>query len=288
MEFEPQSNPIEMEFALNQLADKNAERREWAEDRVRQMSALEVSELIEKVKEEGAKRKRRRRVVLCALSIYISILSIWILWYLALGLWTGKWGDSPFSHIMLFNVVGCFGWFIGVNGAQRDAARALAIFNHRSAVGVYAEAIEYYDPNVAKIARDALLYNLPSLKASDSYLLTSEQRACLHRVLLKPDKDFALGMAILASLDQVGDDRDIAAVKKLSDFEAATPNQKKLREEARRILPGLGQRAELSKASRTLLRASTSSSDPVVSLLRPASAGNGIAEDRLLRPTTDC
>lgn len=287
MDSEPSSNPIEMEFALNQLSDKNEERRRWAEQRVRKMSPAELDRLMVLVKQEGSKRKRRRKIVSLIGRVWLSLILIMCLAYIAHGLWTGTWGDLPDKFIGLGGIAGIGTIFLAASNTQKNAARALAIFDHTAAVGVFAEALYYEDIDVAKLACEALIRNLPSLTANDCDLLNDEQRKCLHRSLYVRDNGYALGMAILAALEQVGDDRDLAAVKKLSVFEAATSNQKKLREEAIRILPGLEQRAELSKAASTLLRATSSPYAPEASLLRPAAGVDQSPEGLLLRPLSD-
>src|SRR5258708_17951514 len=139
--------------------------------------------------------------------------------------------------------------------AQKNAARALALFDDPKVVGALAEALDYNDQDVETVARETLIRNLPRLKASDGEYLNSDQRKCLHKVILKPDKDIKLGMAILTALDQVGDDRDVLAVRRLAEGEAATANQKKLGDGALDILPDFEERSERAKAAQILLRA---------------------------------
>ena len=52
--------------------------------------------------------------------------------------------------------------------SQKGAARALAMFDDPKAVGVLSEALYFNDYNVVKVAREALIRLLPSLKANNS------------------------------------------------------------------------------------------------------------------------
>jgi hypothetical protein len=286
MESEGQSKSIEMLFALNQISDKNAERRAWAEEHIRKHGSSLTASLVATIENEGLKRRRRRKVLNWSVGIYGGFVLGFILWYLVRGLWTGHWGNFPFGMFRIFNFASLAGIFVASSGAQKSAARALALLDDPKTVGALAEALEYSDLDVETVARNALIRNLPLLKASNAEFLSDDQRKCLHRVFLKADQDLKLGMAILAALDQVGDDRDVSAVKKLTEAEAATSNEKKLQEKAKEILPGLEERAEMSRVANTLLRASSTPASEVT-LLRPAQDTGETCEAQLLRPANE-
>jgi hypothetical protein len=278
--------PISDEL-LNELASKDESKRLEAEIRIKEQGQEMTASLIARLELEGKKRKRRQKFVTWIIGLYFAVLMVFLLGYVVHGLWSGSWGRFPWELFRVFQFSNILVLATAVNGAQKGATRALAMFDDIRSVGVLTQALEFGDRDVVKVARDALVRNLPLLKSNDSEYLNDDQRKCLHCVIAKPDKDFDLSLAILAALDQVGDDRDVAAVRKLAETEAATSNQKKLRGRAVEILPGLEARAEVSKAAHILLRAASSPDSPEASLLRPAQGVAAAPEEQLLRPVIE-
>lgn len=168
-----------------------------------------------------------------------------------------------------------------------DAARQLAAYDNVRGIGPLAEALEWPEPAIQEVAAMALTRLLPQLQATDSGLLSAKQRACLCRYLkmshvYKHDK---LMLAILKALEQIGDAQAVPYVKRLAASVALTPIQRKVKRAAEECLPFLNARADQTKASQMLLRASgledVGSGSTI--LLRPASSNEETEPLQLLR-----
>ncbi|MCW3095244.1 MAG: hypothetical protein JWL77_862 [Chthonomonadaceae bacterium] len=107
--------------------------------------------------------------------------------------------------------------FAGGTASRKQQAMAMAItqFDDVRAVGPLAEALEFPHEAVVPVAVKALIRLLPRLKASDSSLLNSAQRACLGRAL--QGGNTALTLAILKAWEQVGDADALPEVQRLAE-----------------------------------------------------------------------
>src|SRR5260221_14782400 len=104
MEPEEQPKTIDMVFALNQLSDKNAGRREWAEEYIRKHGSSLTASFVATIEKEGLKRKRRRKILVWLVGIYGSFVLVFLLWSFAHGLWTGHWGHFSDRVIQLIGI----------------------------------------------------------------------------------------------------------------------------------------------------------------------------------------
>jgi hypothetical protein len=143
------------------------------------------------------------------------------------------------------------------------------------------DGTRYVVPELQKLA---LCNLLPKLKASDAHLFSSSSRAKLCHWLCignaRQHADFLI--LILRALEQTGGEEAITAVSGLANDVATSPEGIRVRAEARHCLAALSEQAEVKKAERTLLRASTAP-DEGNSLLRPASGHRVANEQNLLR-----
>ncbi len=156
--------------------------------------------------------------------------------------------------------------------AQTEAARKLAAHDDVRGVGKLAEALEWPDEATRQIAASALARLLPRLNFSDANLLDARQRAILYKTLRLRDANYSgeLQIAILTALQQIGDEEAVPVVQRLAHGLAFSPRQKRVRKAAEECLPFLKDRASLTRASQTLLRASSSSEQASQALLRAA------------------
>jgi hypothetical protein len=169
---------------------------------------------------------------------------------------------------------------------HRELMQRLADYDDVAGVGALAETLEWPDPRVQDMAASALKRLLPRLRASDAHLLTRGQRACLYRRLTMSQvgRDGTLILAILAALQQVGDEAAIPHVRRLADGKVLSPTQRKVQAAAQECLPYLETHASQQRASQTLLRASAQEHTPAGDLLRPAESANATVPQELLRP----
>ena len=90
-------------------------------------------------------------------------------------------------------------------------------------------------------------------------------------------------LAILAALEQVGDEAAVPYVKRLADSRAITREQRRIQQKAEACLPYLESCANQRRGSQTLLRASSIDSTRPEILLRPASGNTDTEPEQLLR-----
>jgi hypothetical protein len=129
---------------------------------------------------------------------------------------------------------------------------------------------------------NALCRLLPQMQTSDATRLTAEHRRWLHHCLSTnatskyrlPDLTLSaitdLQIAVLKSMEQVGDKAALPYVEALGDMEPTAPEQSAIRDAARTCLPFLYIRVEQAKIGQELLRAA---GDPVTDHLLVAASG---------------
>lgn len=147
------------------------------------------------------------------------------------------------------------------------------------AVGVLAVVARDRDDLWSHPAVQALVTLLPRVRASDAAYIDAEGMKALIE-LLKEDHE-PLRLALLAALEQIGDDRAIPMVREVRDSPRLALE---VRQAAAECLPALENRVRLAQESSTLLRASSglNPAEAAAVLLRPAS-GATAATDNLLR-----
>lgn len=133
----------------------------------------------------------------------------------------------------------------------------------------------------------ALTRLLPLVKASDASLLDAGRRTILYESLF-PGSLFVAGndaqkkeyrLAALQAIEQIGDDKAITILEKILAY---AYENKEIREAAEITLEAMKQRAEHTKQSQTLLRASHDNAADSM-LLKPATTHDA-EQDNLLRP----
>jgi hypothetical protein len=171
---------------------------------------------------------------------------------------------------------------------QSEAALKLAQYEDVRGVGPLAEVLEWPDAEMRDVAAEALTSLLPRLRASDASLLNAGQRASLYRILTPGHarSHLDLQLAILQALQQVGDDAAVRPVERLANMFAVTQRQRYLKEAAEECLLFLRERVDLTRASQTLLRASSQADTSPDLLLRAANSGPDIPQEQLLRAST--
>jgi hypothetical protein len=284
---------MDRETALKNLSSKDERHRKAAELALERLGPEAAGDLIARLKEEARKQHRRVTMRNWVLGGYAALVgAIFITWLLA-GLFTGHWSNFPWQ---LFNVFSSTGGLFAVAAAsqfQKSGAGLVARFGDVRGVGVLAEALEYGDFEVEREAKKALTSLLPQLKANQAELLNDQQRPCLHRAMLREGQPEEFVFAILKAFEQVGDERDLLAVRRLRDRNEHDPDRAYVSEISReaRIARAaaaailyIEQRIQASRASHTLLRPAATPGDGEAVLLRPAQGGE-TPIDSLLRPT---
>ena len=230
-----------------------------------------------------AERERRRRNLHEALKACLTFaFCIWA--------FHGEKGlsFSIFLYAILFSflssiVVGATvgPYFRARRSRDKRFVKELAGIQDARAIGLLAEALTLNDDDLKRVVREAMMQSLPLLQASDSALISPEQRGYLYKALYTMNADFVL--ALLKALEQVGDAKAIPYVEKLAAGEYTAKISKKVREEAKVCLEFLRQRAPHQEANETLLRAARSQAATPETLLRPAVSNSETLSEQLLR-----
>lgn len=138
------------------------------------------------------------------------------------------------------------------------------------------------------VVRRTLIRLLPRMKASDEKLLNYEQRNRLYEVLMSEDEELAL--AVLATLEQVGNTNAIRYVEPLAnsawragDFPLSDISR--VRRAAQDCLAFLREKQRKQQESHLLLRAAQAPDDASTMLLRPVQGVGSADPEQLLRPS---
>lgn len=157
---------------------------------------------------------------------------------------------------------------------QKEAARRLASYDNVEGIPRLIDVLGWPDPALRSVAIVSLVRNLKQLRASDSRLLGRSHRAALNTFLdmreARKHREFLV--AILKTLEQVGDDSSVPCVEKLAASRPRTASEIIVRQAAIDCLPFLQLRAQSNRESSVLLRASASAREDPASLVRPAAA----------------
>lgn len=247
----------------------------------------ETEVVLQQLHDEARRRRRRNRYLqqACILSAALMVtvfVTVWI-----------KKGELPADLVALFgSLTGFTGCAYGATAKYRQAAKAAAQLDDARAVGPLVDSLILGDRELRAVAVSALIRLLPRLKASDSALLSQDQRKSLCRIVQKAccaaptalcDREIDLAVAALKAFEQVGDVSVLTCVENAARYPAYGAAQQ-VTDAAETCLPFLKERIERDRAGRSLLRASDEPSMPADILLRPASETGETNSRELLRP----
>jgi hypothetical protein len=175
------------------------------------------------------------------------------------------------------------------SGARTELARALSRARDPRAVSALAAACVMGDPETKRICEQGLISLLPSLRADEREFVTDDGMKHLIS-LLASSLNGPLVIAILRSLEQVGDARAVRAVQQLSQgmrqigsLVVEAEHNDEVRRAAEHCLPYLQATAERDRLRDLLLRPAVSTEDNK-KLLRPAGFAPSDSPEQLLRP----
>ena len=252
-----------------------------------QRQQREVDDLIAILRKEGRNRQPSMSAWI-AIFYWIGFLPI-ILMATALLLdevFQGRieWGIALTLIIFIWMGVGLSRSTVSLR--QKRAAHQLAAYQDPRTVSYLVELLAWPDGKIQIDAMHALTKVLPQLRTDHANWLGSRQRRILYSKLSGPyilkEPDFVI--AILKSLEQIGDAEALPYVQKLVTIEATLPGHKRVPEAANACLPFLQERVAQSQSRETLLRASSVAATPSEHLLRPAEE-TSTPPDQLLRPS---
>lgn len=254
---------------VNELADVLKQIRLQKEEAERDALIASLRQL--------ARRQRLRHRLVLTMTVLLMSGFIGLILSLSGDIW-------PFVFIFYFALLSGIGGVVDKFTRRRqdiEEAKALSRYGGARSVGILAEALTVSDVQI--YAAEALIRELPQLKANDAPLLNAEQRKYLYGALMGDNANLIL--AILKALEQIGDEAAIPYVEQLA-LGHGSFNYRNIREAAEACLPYLHERAAKQKEHQTLLRAS-SAADVVTSapdtLLRPAQYSNPTQPQELLR-----
>ena len=250
-----------------------------------QAEAARVQKLLDAMEKEFRRRKPGMRAGFLA-ATWLIIFPYLLFQFLSH--WQEGWQSGAAWFWGLLTLACTQSHRLTLLGRQSEAARQLASCDSVRAVGPLAEALEWPDEPLQRVASTALIRLLPRLKASEANLLNPKQRAILYKALrpMNANRQSRLLCAILAALEQVGDKAAVPAVSRLESMLAVTAAQRSVRAAAKRCLPYLNANADNARSSQTLLRASSASEASSDTLLRP-STNQETPPEQLLRASSE-
>ena len=232
-----------------------------------------VEEMLAELRKEARKRDRNKKLFI---GLYLTLVGF----MLVIAIVT----HNPHLLNTLGSMTGMIAAGAAATQGQKKLTKSLAQYeNDPRVVGPLAEALEFQDKELRKMVPEKLIRLLPQLKASDRNCLNDAQRACLYRALR--GKNDALKLAILQSLQQIGDSKALPYVQKLAADQRAMSGPR-MREAVALCLPFLTDLAEKEKNSQMLLRAADGNLTSSDVLLRPAEGGTVSEPEQLLRASS--
>ena len=253
------------------------------EQRRKQMEAAQFENALVIARAEAKAYRKKRCASRTTLYLMGGLFSLMTLFWLY-GVISGR-NPADWSNFIIYSSLFTSFGGVALSQSHKEATKILAQFNDVRAVGLLAETLESGDKDLTRVSRDALTNLLPRLQFSDAALLSAAQRDILSRALPKVVKkeDRALSLAILKAYEQVGGEREAAAVERLAGSSVAAYDSA-LREAAIDCLPALRDSIARRRESAVLLRASQAGEVQPETLLRPAAyAANQNDAQELLR-----
>lgn len=268
------------------LRDLNSRKKAVREAAIREARALPPEQLLQLAEMEAKLFRRRAHIIFTVLPIMFIIGFIETLHDVLIKPHP-DFSDWSLVFMQPFMIVSSLGWI--ASSATRSRWSLASVIAQADDPRFIGPALDFLaqtsDDNVKKSVRSALKNLLPQMRADQAEALTPEQRRALLIPLTLPYDDIELTLSVLKTLEQVGDEKAIPVVKKLTEEGAATCNMRSVKQAAMECLPSLKERAENAQQAQTLLRAS----DATVAvasdvLLRPAMANaDDTPPEQLLR-----
>jgi hypothetical protein len=254
----------------------------------------EEQEIVRVLEEWNAKEKKRRRRerILAWIGLISYGVGFLIFFTALLGEYLHWWGEVPkrFSWLLpvfmapsaLHSIYKLFAY-----DHIRERSHHIAKILDVRAIGVMLNAVQNMGSPHPEPFTKPLTHLLPQLKASDASLLDAHQRAILYSSIGK-DSSYVAGtdaektayrLTALQAIEQIGDEK---AIKPLKKIVADGSESDEILKAAHFALDVVKQRAEQTKESTTLLRASDDTAADST-LFKPAMPQDD-AQDNLLRP----
>jgi len=278
--------PVEgpsIEQIVKQLSSRNKIVRAEAETQLAELGPAHADELLRVLETEGKKYRKHK----CGRRKRFYAFGIFVLLYICLGLYLG----FSSRNWNLFSNIGSFGGsFAGLGAAaalapqHKSLLKVIAELEDKRSVGWLVDTLDTQDKEIKRTTEDALIKLLPRLTFQDSTVLDPERRRMLDRRLIKTDRpEFAA--AILAAYETLGDSHSLESVETV-ELGRSHLKLSVLRETATAVAASIRERIPAELAAQSLLRATSSPSEPTETLLRPAQGSGNDDETLLLRPST--
>ena len=197
-----------------------------------------------------------------------------------------QWRTGSVIPALFFTLVAI--WFtqlhrFALTPNQARMAGKLASVDDVQAVGALTEMTSWPDDRIRSMAIAALVRLLPRVKASDTQLLSPDQRTQLYQWLriANANRHAVFQIALLGALEQVGDTAALPYVRALAGERSVTLPQQNVIDAAIRCLPFLEECAQHNSSSQVLLRPITDQTHDA-NLLRSAKPVD-IDPDQLVR-----
>lgn len=251
---------------IRRMGSEDAQTRAGAQRELHQSGLYTIEDLFALLNAEHQRRRKMRRVV--SIGKYAAAVAVLLLYTLLFGHSVSI--GMGIILIILNDFVYTTLSMRKTRAFQRGMSVALSQFDHLSLVG---PLLDMYNLGDRESIEPALTRLLPQLQATDAAKLNAHQRERLYHQLDMSDSrllyehaNIEFILAILKSLEQIGDEKALAHVEPL----ARKARNARIREAAQACLPFLQARSEQERIR--------------MNLLRPADAAN--RQEELMRPVT--
>jgi hypothetical protein len=248
-------------------------------------SAAEQSEVARVVRELNEAAKAHAVRFAATITAMISVAVVHALWALAAR-------QEPMIWVMV--LFGLFGPMLAAiqlalpDRRLKRLTRQLAEYDDTTALAPLFEYSRHILPRATKRALAETRGRLARrVRASDAPRFTDrDHREFRYHLLLVFTSAGGLGRAttkdLLTALGQIGDQRELELVRRVSELRGASQSEKETVALAKECAALIAARLEEDKDARTLLRPSAAAAAPST-LLRSAGAGGSVETDSLLR-----
>jgi hypothetical protein len=283
---------------LKAMDSRYAGERQEAERAIQRLDPEGVELLLEIVRSEADRTRRRRRVyhilavTFAAVGIPLLLFAIvMMLQAMAMGEQerAGMYGGmiGTIAGTIGGGVLGGFSFLLAPTARLQAASRALGQLDDVRAIGPILETISsrMIDFHTRYALVTALMQLLPSLQVGDRDLLTDRQLDSLYQCLRRShlEKETDLVIACLDAIGKIGGSGALPHLERLVHIYGESENLDRVRQKAREIQEALTARIEQQRQGMSLLRPAESPDSPAETLLRPAQGAAPADPQVLLR-----
>jgi hypothetical protein len=127
-------------WLVENLSSKDKARRKRAEEKLDSLGPAAFDIVLDLLRDEAHKRRRAKRGLYWGMGIYLGIIGVVVLAWVAHGLITQRWGKFP-EVFQFFTFFSFFGAAAAASAAQKTGTRWLARYHDPGHIGAFLDAL---------------------------------------------------------------------------------------------------------------------------------------------------